>query len=500
MADTLDLRRAVMKCGECAQRFGAEAVFCPFDGTKLEPSAWDPSGDPLVGKMVGGRYHVVGVLGEGGMGTVYQVKHTLLDRLFAMKVLRRDLARETDLAERFIREARATASVKHPNVVAITDFGHLETEGATLPYFVMELLTGETLAHVIKNGPIPAPTVVRIVRQIAAALGAAHDAKIVHRDLKPDNVFVCGSPAGRGEVDVRVVDFGAALILGASRVTKTGVVFGTPQYMSPEQASGQPVDHRADIYALGVIMYEMFTGRVPFVADNYMGVLTQHMFVKPTPPSQVTERARELGALEDVVLRALEKKVEHRYASMQELAAHLDRVASFGPNGELHVEPSSGVRSSSLPPPPVAPALPRKGPEPSGEDLQGAVVTRTTGRRRRAAARAWVTYGGIALGVAAVTLGLTRALRHAPAPPPPAVATSLAAAVPAPAPPPGPPPGVSPALAPSDLPAPTASARPAAGRPTRPPSSASAPPHDRPLHDQKKARPLPGDFADPWAK
>ena len=500
MADTLDLRRAAMKCGECAQRFGAEAVFCPFDGSKLEPSAWDPSGDPLVGKTVGGRYQVAFVLGEGGMGTVYQVKHAALDRLFAMKVLRRDLARESDLAERFIREARATASVKHPNVVAITDFGHLETADVTVPYFVMELLSGETLAHVIKNGPIPAPLVVRIVRQIAAGLGAAHEAKIVHRDLKPDNVFVSASaPASRarGEVDVRVVDFGAALILGSSRVTKTGVVFGTPQYMSPEQASGQPVDHRADIYALGVIMYEMFTGRVPFIADTYMGVLTQHMFVKPTPPSQVTERARELGALEDVVLRALEKKVEHRYGSMQELAADLDRVASFGPNGELRVEPSS--RPPGLA---VSTGAAEKGREPSGGDLQGSVVTSTSVRRRRAAARAWVTYGGIALGVTILTLGLTRAFRHSSPAAPTSTVFGVApppAAAPAPPPPPTEAPPAAGASA-SAVPAASTSARPATGRPTRAPSSASVPPHDQLPPSPKKPRPLPGDFADPWAK
>ena len=203
------------------------------------------------------------------MGTVYQVRHTALDRLFAMKVLRRDLARDPDLAARFMREARATASVKHPNIVAINDFGRIDGD---LPYFVMENLVGQTLAHAIKTGgAIPSALGVRIVLKVAGALGAAHDGKIVHRDLKPDNVFLLGLAATAGDVDVRVVDFGAALIIGASRVTRAGVVFGTPHYMSPEQASGQPVDHRADIYALGVIMYEMFTGRVPFVADTYMG-------------------------------------------------------------------------------------------------------------------------------------------------------------------------------------------------------------------------------------
>ncbi len=152
MAETLDLRRAVMRCGEYPQRFGADAMFCPFDGTKLQGASWDPTGDPLLRKVVDGRYEVVGVLGEGGMGTVYQVRHTTLDRLFAMKVLRRDLANDPDLAARFMREARATASVKHPNIVAINDFGRIDVGGSEVPYFVMENLVGQTLAHGIKAG------------------------------------------------------------------------------------------------------------------------------------------------------------------------------------------------------------------------------------------------------------------------------------------------------------------------------------------------------------
>src|SRR6185312_10249809 len=141
--------------------------------------------------------------------------------------------------------------------------------------------------------------------------------------------LVGGVSGGRASDDVRVVDFGAAKIIGSSRVTKQGIVFGTPHYMSPEQASGQPVDHRADMYALGIIMYEMFTGKVPFEADSYMGVLTKHMFMEAEPPSQVNEAARELGALEDVTLRCLEKRPEARYASMDELVADIESIVHF---------------------------------------------------------------------------------------------------------------------------------------------------------------------------
>jgi serine/threonine-protein kinase len=489
MAETVDLRRAVMRCSECGQRFGADGTFCPFDGTKLASTEWSPAGDPLLKKVVDGRYEVVGVLGEGGMGTVYQVRHTTLDRLFAMKVLRRDLASDPDLAARFMREARATASVKHPNIVAINDFGRIDGD---LPYFVMENLVGQTLARAIKTGgAIPAALGVRIVLKIAAALGAAHAEKIVHRDLKPDNIFLLGSAANPTSVDVRVVDFGAALIVGASRVTKAGIVFGTPHYMSPEQASGQPVDHRADIYALGVIMYEMFTGRVPFVADTYMGVLTQHMFVKPVPPSQVSEAARALGALEGVILRALEKKPEQRYATMQELAADIERMSSFAPDGSLRVAGTAeDAFAATRPVFTMANEL-----EPATREEMKASITGTITRRRRAQARAWVTYGGITIGVAAVTIALVRLVQHHGASPAMTPATAAPAVVAAPSPSAIPPPrpvpvpAVTPAAASSDAPAAAASSR-SASRPDR---SAAAP-------AKKPPAPLPGDFADPWAR
>jgi serine/threonine protein kinase len=491
MAETLDLRRAVMRCGQCGQRFGEEATFCPFDGAKLESFSWDPAGDPLLRRVIDDRYEVVGVLGEGGMGTVYQVRHTTLDRLFAMKVLRRDLASDPDLAARFMREARATARVKHPNIVAINDFGRIENAEGELPYFVMENLVGQTLARAIKHGgALPAALGMKIVLKVTGALAAAHAERIVHRDLKPDNIFLLGSGAGDGAVDVRVVDFGAALILGASRLTKAGIVFGTPHYMSPEQASGQPVDHRADIYALGVIMYEMFTGRVPFVADTYMGVLTQHMFVQPIPPSRVSERARELGALEGVILRALEKTPEQRYATMQELASDIERLSSFGPDGSLQVAPAGPVspraEGASRPSFSLASAAERTSdPDPPSPSI----VTKTAARHRRARARAWVTYGSIVLGVAAATVALVRLLRPSrvadvPAATVSAFPPSTASALP-------PRPGSSPSApppAPTPRTEPTAPIAPAARSASRPPRAKPVPP------------PLPGDFADPWAK
>ncbi|HZU81537.1 MAG TPA: serine/threonine-protein kinase [Polyangiaceae bacterium] len=333
------MRRQARRCPTCGQRFSGDGRFCPFDGVRLEPAPLEGDDDALLGSTIDGRYEVLEFIGEGGTGRVYKVRHAALARLFAMKVLRGDLARDQEIAARFIQEAKATASIRHPNVVEITDFGRL-TDG--VPYIVMELLLGRTLGDLMKNeGPLPPVRAAPILRQIAGALGAAHALGIVHRDLKPDNVFLLEDSAA-----VRVVDFGAAKVVGASRVTRDGVVFGTPHYMSPEQAGGQPLDHRADIYSLGVIMYEMFTGRVPFEADTYMGILTQHMFVQPTPPSQAAQAPRELGALEDITLRCLSKRPEDRYASMEELASDIDRTVGGGAaSTRAAVLPGEGARN-----------------------------------------------------------------------------------------------------------------------------------------------------------
>ncbi|MET0594128.1 MAG: protein kinase, partial [Polyangiaceae bacterium] len=322
--------RAVSRCPSCKQHFTSDARFCPFDGGALEPApGYRADADPLLGCLVEGRYKVEEVLGEGGMGIVYGVRHRSLGKQFAMKVMRADMAKDAELAERFIQEARAAAAVGHPNIVQITDFGALPG-GA--PYFVMEFLEGIPLSKLLRTGgPPPFARALRLLKQVAAALGAAHAAGVVHRDLKPDNIHVTPNDV------VKVLDFGVAKMAGAGRLTRTGMVFGTPHYMSPEQASGAEVDLRADIYALGVIMYEVFAGRVPFEADTYMGVLTKHMFMVPEPPSRVNAAVRQLGALEEVILKCLEKKPEERYASMEALIAEIESIARLGADDSLEI-------------------------------------------------------------------------------------------------------------------------------------------------------------------
>ncbi len=310
-------------CPRCDSHFGPEAGFCPFDGQRLVPRVGDPPSAGLIGRLISGRYRVLRLLGEGGMGLVYEVEHQTLRRRMALKMLRPKLAADPELSARFLREARAAAAIEHPNVVRITDFG-VTREGPA--YFVMELLEGCPLRSLVRRGPLAPDRVAHIARQVADGLAAAHMAGVIHRDLKPDNVHVHEA----GGDAVKVLDFGLARVAGTSKLTQRGVVFGTPQYMSPEQASGGELDPRSDLYALGVILYELLTGRVPFVADSYMGVLTQHMYKRPQPPREIVGDA-DLGGLEPIVLRCLEKSPRKRYSNMVGLMAALDRRRSDRP-------------------------------------------------------------------------------------------------------------------------------------------------------------------------
>ena len=335
------------------------------------------------------------------MGQVYEVKHVALGRRFAMKVLRRELARDAELAARFTQEAKATACVRHPNVVAIADFGQTP-DGA--PYFVMELLEGETLGHVIKAGGADAPRGARVRSSRQAGCGRARrGARRGRRPPRPQagQCLPGGRRLGRRCLsdDARVVDFGAAKIIGSSHVTRQGIVFGTPHYMSPEQASGAQVDQRADIYALGVIMYEMFTGRVPFEADTYMGVLTQHMYVKPVPPSDVSPAGRELGALEEITLTCLAKKPEDRYASMEALAEALEAVVKVGSDGHVRI---AARAPSSKPPASVRFRMADELEPPTLAEMRGAIDSVLP--IRRVVPWAWIL-GGAGVLAAAVGVG-----------------------------------------------------------------------------------------------
>ncbi|QSQ27034.1 serine/threonine protein kinase [Pyxidicoccus parkwayensis] len=282
--------------------------------------------DEYVGKTIAHKYRVEALIGEGGMGKVYRARQLALDKVVVLKVLRQTLLSDERTVARFQREAKAASRLNHANSISVLDFGQAE-DGAL--FIAMEYVAGQDLHQILsREWPLGEARVVRLVSQVLSALSDAHGAGVIHRDLKPENIMV---EQRRNEGDfVKVLDFGIAKITDSTddgpALTRAGFVCGTPEYMSPEQARGATLDHRSDLYAVGVILYQLMTGLLPFESDSAVGFATKHLTEEPPPPSRRRPDARISQGMERLILRALSKSPDDRPANAEAFKAELQAV------------------------------------------------------------------------------------------------------------------------------------------------------------------------------
>ncbi|WP_326698576.1 protein kinase [Streptomyces sp. NBC_01754] len=309
------------------------------------------------GSVAGGRYQLRDLLGEGGMASVYLAYDTALDRQVAIKTLHTELGREQSFRERFRREAQAVAKLQHTNIVSVFDTGEDELGGALMPYIVMEYVEGQPLGSVLhadirQYGAMPADKALKVTADVLAALETSHEMGLVHRDIKPGNVMM----TKRGVV--KVMDFGIARAMqsGVTSMTQTGMVVGTPQYLSPEQALGRGVDARSDLYSVGIMLFQLLTGRIPFDADSALAIAYAHVQEQPVAPSSINRSVTP--AMDALVARALRKNPNERFPSAAAMQDEVTRVLNAGVaagspaiiTGGGPVNSGAGVGSAVFPP------------------------------------------------------------------------------------------------------------------------------------------------------
>jgi serine/threonine-protein kinase len=356
--------RELVAGGAAFETYGPNAIpRCPEHGLAFIDALElaESGGDPMLGAKVAGRFTVLSRLGAGSMGAVYRARQEAVGRDVAIKIVRRERAYDAETKARFEREARATSQLISPHTVTVFDFGEAE-DGSW--FLAMELLTGETLGDRLRRlGRLGVHDAIRIAKEALKSLAEAHGKGIVHRDLKPDNVFLSELPGEAGAAPselVKVLDFGIAkLVREEKRVdqleTQAGTVFGTPRYMSPEQAQGNPLDARSDLYSLGVILYQMLSGRCPFIDDDAVVVMARH--IKDTPPTfaELSPELRIPPSIEAVVRRSIAKYPDDRPPSAELFAAELDAaldnagVLASGIHATSWAAPTSTLHTRAVP-------------------------------------------------------------------------------------------------------------------------------------------------------
>src|SRR5215813_1433935 len=314
-------------CPACNTRYDDQTTYCVKDGSPVVPDVLTPQA-PMIGQLIGERYRILRKIGEGGMGEVYVAEHIHIEKKVALKLLRPEVLSNQEAVARFRQEARSASAIGHDNIIQIDDFGTMP-DGRV--YMAMEYLQGSPLNDMIAREPLPLPRALDILIQTGKGLAAAHQKGITHRDMKPENIYVTNKD---GRDVPKILDFGIAKVSGgdtAQNLTVAGTIFGTPFYMAPEQAMGGKMDQRVDIYAMGIILYEVFCGQVPFKAETFMGILTQHITMQPEPPSAMAARNGRIcpPELEAIILKAIQKDPNHRYQSMAEMVNALIEYARF---------------------------------------------------------------------------------------------------------------------------------------------------------------------------
>ncbi len=330
-------------CWKCGKVFAATEEICPDDQSRLLPVSVDDQDDPMIGSLFDGRFRILRKLGEGGMGNVYGARQIDFERDVALKILKSDFVRDENIRKRFIYEARTISKLRHPNVLRVFDFGSAP-DGSF--YMVMELLVGESLAERLAYRFLNYREIFNAIPPVCGVLSEAHKNNVIHRDLKPENVFMVA--VNDREEFAKLLDFGIAKHLGDTTMTRSGTLWGTPAYMSPEQAKGDTVGGPADTYGIGIMLYELICGNLPFNSTTQMGLALKQIQLAARRLSTVPGLENINSDLDDLILQCLEKDPKNRPADIIEVADRLKEIYASFDEADLEIIPAEQVDAIAL--------------------------------------------------------------------------------------------------------------------------------------------------------